>query len=132
MTAHNATNAHTLRGAGAAPSVSSSLFITSLGCLLYVLAFFVVVGGGVVVVVVVDVVVVRGDVTGHHRDAVAGVGADVVCVGPHTCEFQFKINMKCIFSVLCPVTLKTIFMLCVVHRPPIRRWRSSLVDVEMK
>lgn len=31
-----------------------------------------------------------------------------------------------------PHTLKTIFMLWVVQRPPILRCRSSLVDVEMK
>lgn len=78
--------------------------------------FLVVVGGlDVLVVVVVLPGVVRWDVTDHHvglEVAAVGWGVGCVCAGPHT--------------------LNTIFMLWVVHRPPIRRCRSSLVDVEMK
>lgn len=59
--------------------------------------------------------VVRGDGTDHHDGlAVMGGGGSVTGCGggPHT--------------------LNTIFMLWVVHLPPILLCRSSLVDVEMK
>lgn len=113
MTAHETTKL-TVSLEVAAPNVSSSLLTTSLGCLLYVLDFFVTVVGGCVLVVVVDAMDggVLGVVTGHHRET-GGVGTGVV-------------------GAAAPHTLNTIFMLCEMQRPPVRRCRSSLVDVEMK
>lgn len=112
------THTYTFWRTPAAPKVSSSLLPTSFGCLLlYVLYFFVVDDGGsnvVELVVVVAVVVdVLGVVIGPHRlMGTGGGGGGIVGVGPHT--------------------LNTIFMLYVEHRPPIRRCRSSLVDVDIK
>lgn len=99
---------------GAPPSVSSSLFTTSLGCLLYVLDFLVVVVLETVVLGTVGLGVFLWAVTDHQAGFVIIGGGVVRGVegGPHT--------------------LNTIFMLWVVQRPPILRCRSSLVEVEIK